>query len=59
MVGAAMLPQLAIWPTDSPRPAIAIVLGPIIGPAGRWSWINKKGLLWLGAALVGASGVFV
>ena len=83
VVGAGMLLQLAIWPQDTPRPAIAvvlglawlalwplltgavigaaqwIVLGPIIGRAGRWSWISKNGLLWLGAVLVGAAGLFV
>jgi hypothetical protein len=83
VVGAGMLPQLAHWPQDAPRPAIAIVLGfatfalwplltgavigaaqwivlrSIVGPAGRWGWIRKNGLLWLGAVLVAGVGVFV
>ncbi len=82
-IGAGMVPQLAIWPQDAPRPAIAVVLGlawlalwplltgavigaaqwivlrSIVGPAGLWGWIRKNGLLWLGAVLVAAAGVFV
>jgi hypothetical protein len=42
VIGAVMIPQLAIWPTDSPRPTVAVVLG--FASLALWPLLTGAGI---------------
>jgi hypothetical protein len=42
VVGAGMFLQLAVWPTDSPRPAVAVVLG--LATLALWPLLTGAGI---------------